>query len=59
MAGTIKFQERGEWAEPRILLIQYQGIEGNDVEQFKKAGKQVVMHPAKFRSGAMKTPFAE
>ncbi len=59
VAGTIKFQERGEWAEPRILLIQYRGVEGNDIEQFKKAGKQVVMHPAKFRSGELKTPFAE
>jgi branched-chain amino acid transport system substrate-binding protein len=55
--GDIKFGDRGEWAEPRILLAQFQGIVGNDVEQFKQPGKQVVLHPDRFKSGELKVPF--
>jgi branched-chain amino acid transport system substrate-binding protein len=57
VVGDIKFGDRGEWAEPRILLIQYQGISGNDVEQFKHPGKQVILHPQRFKSGELKVPF--
>jgi len=57
VVGDIKFGDRGEWAEPRILLIQYRGITGNDLEQFKLPGKQVVLHPARFKSGDLRVPF--
>ena len=57
VVGDIKFGDRGEWAEPRILLIQYQGISGNDLEQFKQPGKQVILHPPRFKSGELKVPF--
>jgi branched-chain amino acid transport system substrate-binding protein len=57
VVGDIKFGDRGEWAEPRILLIQYRGIVGNDIEQFKLPGKQVVLHPARFKSGDLQVPF--
>jgi branched-chain amino acid transport system substrate-binding protein len=57
VGGEIKFQERGEWAEPRILLVQYQGIKGNDVNQFKEAGRQVIVYPPKFKSGNLIYPF--
>jgi len=57
VVGDIKFGDRGEWAEPRILLIQYRGIAGNDIEQFKLPGKQVVLHPARYRSGDLQVPF--
>jgi branched-chain amino acid transport system substrate-binding protein len=57
VAGEIKFQERGEWAEPRILLVQYRGIKGNDVNQFKEAGRQVIVYPPKFKSGDLVYPF--
>jgi branched-chain amino acid transport system substrate-binding protein len=57
VVGDIRFGDRGEWAEPRILLIQYQGIVGNDVEQFKQPGKQVILDPPQFKSGELKVPF--
>jgi branched-chain amino acid transport system substrate-binding protein len=57
VVGPIKFGARGEWAEPRILLVQYQGIEGNDVEQFKQPGKAVILDPARFKSGELRVPF--
>ncbi len=57
VAGTIKFGDRGEWAQPRILLVQYRGVAGNDVEQFKLPGKQVIVYPPKFKSGDLAVPF--
>lgn len=57
VVGDIKFGKLGEWAKPRILLIQYHGIVGNDVNQFKQAGKQVILYPAKYKSGDLVVPF--
>jgi branched-chain amino acid transport system substrate-binding protein len=57
IVGDISFGARGEWAEPRILTVQYHGIEGNGLEQFKQPGKQVILDPAGFKSGELVTPF--
>jgi len=57
VAGDIKFGARGEWAEPRVLYVQYRGIVGNDVDQFKQAGKQVILYPPRFKSGEVQGPF--
>jgi len=57
VVGPITFGSRGEWAEPRILFVQYQGIQGGDVNQFKQAGRAVILHPARFRSGELRVPF--
>jgi branched-chain amino acid transport system substrate-binding protein len=57
IVGDIKFGPRGEWEEPRVLLVQYRGIEGNDIEQFKQPGKQVIVDPPAFKSGELVTPF--
>jgi branched-chain amino acid transport system substrate-binding protein len=57
VVGRIKFGDRGEWAEARILLVQYRGVVGNAVEQFNNPGKQVIVHPPQFKSGELLTPF--
>lgn len=57
VVGDIRFSPGGEWAEPRILLVQYQNIVGADVEQFKQAGKQVILYPPNLKSGTVKGPF--
>ena len=57
VAGNIKFGARGEWTEPRLLLIQYRGVQGNDVEQFKQPGKEVILYPPQFKSSDLKVPF--
>ena len=57
VVGDISFAPNGEWASPRLLLVQYRGIEGNELEQFKQPGKQVVVYPPRFKSGDLVTPF--
>jgi branched-chain amino acid transport system substrate-binding protein len=57
VVGPITFGNRGEWAEPRVLFVQYRGVQGGDVEQFKHAGKAVILHPVQLRSGQLQVPF--
>jgi branched-chain amino acid transport system substrate-binding protein len=57
VVGNITFGDRGEWATPRILTCQFQGIKGSDVEQFKEKGKQVILYPPDFKSGELRSPF--
>ena len=56
--GDIKFGPDGEWAEPRILTIQYQGVKGHDLKQFEKAGVQVILDPPAYKTGTLRYPYA-
>ena len=59
VVGTIRFGRNGEWARPRILMVQYQGIADNDLETFARAGTRAVLHPPEWRSGELAAPFEE
>ncbi len=59
IVGDIKFAPGGEWAEPRPLFIQYQNIAPNDVNQFREAGKQVILYPPQLKSGPFIYPFSD
>ena len=56
MVGNIRFDAVGEWATPRVPMAQFRGIKGKDVDQFRQAGKQVIIGPAALKSGEL-TPF--
>ena len=58
IVGEIRYAPNGEWAAPRVLQIQFQGIKGNTLDQFKKAGTQVIVYPKSFASGALQAPYA-
>ena len=49
--GDVKFGKDGEWAEARVLQVQFQNVKGNDPMQFKDAATQVVVAPAAYESG--------
>jgi branched-chain amino acid transport system substrate-binding protein len=57
LVGDVKFGSRGEWAESRVLALQFQHIKGNDPGQFKDLSTQVVVMPAQYRSGDMIYPY--
>ena len=59
IVGKIKFGPLGEWDKPRILFDQYQNVVGNDIEQFRKPGRQIILHPPEFKSGDLIYPFAK
>jgi branched-chain amino acid transport system substrate-binding protein len=59
IVGEVKFGPDGEWAESRVIQTQLQGLVGNDIEQFKQPGKEIIVAPAKYKSGKVIYPFNE
>ncbi|HEV2546037.1 MAG TPA: amino acid ABC transporter substrate-binding protein [Stellaceae bacterium] len=55
--GDVKFGAAGEWEKSRILFVQYQNIEDNDINQFRQPGKQVILYPPDLKSGKLIYPF--
>ena len=58
MIGPIAFGPDGEWKTLRIICIQFQGITGSDIGQFKDWSRQVVVYPSDYASGKLIYPFA-
>ena len=58
IVGDIKFGSDGEWAESRMLQVQYCNIHGNDPLQFKDMDKQVILTPIKYKTGDVIYPMA-
>ncbi len=57
VVGDVKFGKGGEWAESRVLQVQFQNVKGNDVAQFKDISTQVVVSPAQYESGKVIYPY--
>jgi len=55
--GPIAFGPDGEWTKPRIICIQFRGITGGDLEQFKNWSRQTVVYPNEYKSGELVYPF--
>jgi branched-chain amino acid transport system substrate-binding protein len=55
--GGVKFGEGGEWAQSRVLQVQFQNIKGNDVNQFKDVRTQAVVYPNDHVSGDVIYPY--
>jgi len=58
IVGKVKFGKNGEWAKGRTLMVQYQKIQGNGIEQFRGPGKKVVLYPDEFKSGNIIYPYS-
>ena len=57
VVGDVKFGKDGEWAQSRVLQVQFQNVKGNDVEQFKDMSTQVVVTPSEYASGKVIYPY--
>jgi branched-chain amino acid transport system substrate-binding protein len=55
--GDVKFGKGGEWAQSRVLQVQFQNVKGNDVGQFKDISTQVVVAPQEYESGKVIYPY--
>jgi branched-chain amino acid transport system substrate-binding protein len=51
IVGNIRFGSTGEWADPRVLYVQFQGIAPKNLDQFRSPGKQVIVAPEALRTG--------
>ena len=55
--GDVKFGKSGEWAESRVLQVQFQNVKGSDMAQFKDMSTQVVVDPSAYASGKLIYPY--
>jgi branched-chain amino acid transport system substrate-binding protein len=57
--GKVSFAKNGEWSEPRVMMVQYGGVKGNSVDQWKQPGIVTVLEPGPYKTGAVKAPFQD
>lgn len=57
--GKVTFAKNGEWAQPRVMMVQFHGISGNSIDQWKKPGALTVLEPAAYKTGQMKAPYQD
>ena len=57
IVGRIQFDQAGDWTERRVLMVQFRGLANRNLDQFRSAGKQVVIDPPSLKSGDF-VPFA-
>jgi len=60
VVGDVKFAANGEWANSRVLQVQFHNISGHGLEQFRKAGTiETILSPAKYRTGSVIYPYSK
>jgi branched-chain amino acid transport system substrate-binding protein len=57
--GDVKFGKGGEWAQSRVLTIQFQNIKSNALDEFKDMKNQPILAPADLKSGNVVFPYAD
>jgi branched-chain amino acid transport system substrate-binding protein len=57
VVGDIAYGKDGEWADPRLIWTQFQGIKTNDLAQFERPETEVVLLPKQFKSGELIQPY--
>src|SRR5262249_40535881 len=58
MGGKMEYAPNGEGKTPRVLGVQYQNVKGGGLDQFKKAGTQVIIYPKELASGELQVPYS-
>jgi branched-chain amino acid transport system substrate-binding protein len=59
VVGNVTFGEGGGWAQPRVLTVQFQNIESNNISEFKRPNTQAVVYPSETASASVIYPYAK
>jgi branched-chain amino acid transport system substrate-binding protein len=59
IVGEIRFDAVGEWATPRLLVVQFQNVQGDGLEQYLTGHRQVILYPPEYKDGELEQPFAK
>jgi branched-chain amino acid transport system substrate-binding protein len=57
VVGDVKFGVKGEWAQERMLLIQFQNIKGSNIDEFRDLSTEVILYPPQYKSGNLIYPY--
>ena len=55
--GDMAFGPDGEWTKARPIWVQYHGIKGHGVEQFRGSKTITILAPAQYKTGDMIYPY--
>jgi branched-chain amino acid transport system substrate-binding protein len=58
VVGEVKFGKGGGWTASRVLTVQFQNIDSNQVDTFRDGRVQVVVSPPEYASGKLIYPYA-
>jgi branched-chain amino acid transport system substrate-binding protein len=58
IVGEISFGKDGEWSKPRVLEVQFQDIQGTDLEQFRDTRTEAILEPPEYRTGEVVEPYS-
>src|ERR1700681_207853 len=59
VVGKVMFGEGGGWSQPRVLTVQFQNIQRNNISEFKRPNTQVVVYPSETASASVIYPYAK
>ncbi len=59
IVGDLAFGPDGEWTEARPIWVQYHGIKGHGVDQFRGPSTVTILAPTAFKTGAMVYPYTK
>ncbi|HEX4408515.1 MAG TPA: amino acid ABC transporter substrate-binding protein [Xanthobacteraceae bacterium] len=59
IVGKLRFDAKGEWATPRLLMMQYQNVDNSGLDQFRVPGKQIILYPPQYKDGDLQAPFGK
>jgi branched-chain amino acid transport system substrate-binding protein len=54
VVGKVAFGDNGEWTTSRTIVVQYQNIKNNDLNQFAQPGVRKIMYPEDIKTGTTK-----
>jgi branched-chain amino acid transport system substrate-binding protein len=57
VVGDVAFNAEGEWATAQVMAVQFQGIQGNGLDQFKDPKTEVILWPEKYKTGTLQYPY--
>ena len=57
IVGPIRYGPDGEWASARVVQAQFRGVVDKNIDQFRQAGKQVILYPGQYKTGDVIAPF--
>jgi branched-chain amino acid transport system substrate-binding protein len=55
--GDIKFGPDGELAQSRVLMVQFQHVKSNALDEFKDGKNPIIVWPKKYRDGKVIYPY--
>jgi branched-chain amino acid transport system substrate-binding protein len=59
VVGDVKFGNMGEWAQERMLLVQFQNIKRNSIDEFRSLSTEVILYPPQYKSGDIIYPYTK